>query len=69
MEQKEWESLNAMQDRELLDFATETHGSQRMHAAAHILAMRRNRVMERVAMWSAIAAGLSFGVAFLQLFK
>lgn len=69
MERDEWQALEAMTDAQLLDFMTELPNSQRRHAAEHILAMRRGKLMERIGMWSAIAAALSAFVAVLQLFK
>lgn len=69
MDKATWDSLDAMTDWDLLDFTTERDSSQRKHAAQHILAMRRNKALERVAMWSAIAAALSAVVAVAQLFK
>ena len=69
MEKSEWEELSKLSDRELFDFVTEKDSSQRKHAALHLLEMRRGRVMQRVAMWSAIAAFLSAIVAVAQLLK
>lgn len=68
MEKKDWDDFNAMPEWALLDFATE-HNSQRAQAALHILAMRRNKLMERVALYSAIAAALSAITALAQLLK
>lgn len=69
MEKEIWDDMTSMQDWQLLDFVTEKESSQRRHAAEHILAMRRNKVMERVAMWSAIAAALAAIASIAQLFK
>lgn len=69
MTKQEWEQLQALPDWELHDFVTERESSQRRHAAQHILAMRRNRAIERVTMWSAMAAGLAAVAAIVQLFN
>lgn len=69
MEKTEWDSLEALADWQLMDFSTEKDNSQRKHAAMHILAMRRNRAMERVTMYSAIAAFFAAIAAFAQLLK
>lgn len=69
MNKDEWDSLIQMADRELMDFTTETDSSQRKHAAMHILAMRRNKVMERVTLYAAIAAFCSVVVSVLQLLR
>lgn len=69
MDKAEWDEMVKLSDWELHSFVTERDSSQRKHAAVHILAMRRNKALERVALWSAIAAGLSALVAVLQLLK
>jgi hypothetical protein len=69
MEKDEWDQLQALPDWQLHDFVTERESSQRRHAAQHILSMRRNKAMERVTMWSAIAAGLAAIASIAQLFK
>lgn len=68
MNKQDWDHLNTLPEWDLLDFATENN-SQRAHAALHMLAMRRNKVMERVSMYSAIAAALSAVTALVQLLK
>jgi hypothetical protein len=68
MEKKDWDEYTAMPEWQLMDFATE-HNSQRAHAALHILAMRRNKALERIAMYSAMAAALSAVTALAQLLK
>jgi len=42
MEQKDYENLEKLSDRELFDFVTETNASQRKHVAVHLLELRRN---------------------------
>ena len=69
MTEAQWKELAALPDWALHDFVTEDDSSQRKHAALHLLAIRRNKAMERVAMWSAIAAGLAALVAAIQLLK
>ena len=69
MTEEHWKELVALPDWALHDFVTETDASQRKHASLHILAMRRNKVIERVAMWSAIAAALAAIVSAIQLLK
>jgi hypothetical protein len=59
MKREEYEHYKKMSDADLLDFVTETQGSQRGHLARHILATRQHDTMKRATIWAAIAAGAS----------
>lgn len=59
MKHEEYESTMKMSDADLLDFVTETSGSQRGHLARHILASRQHDTMKKATIYAAIAAGLS----------
>jgi len=69
MEKQQYDELAALPDWKLMEFMTERNHSERAHAAGHLLQMRRNKVMERTAMYSAIATLLAALVAVIQLFK
>lgn len=71
----DYERYMAMSDRELIGFLPENEGSERKHAAHHILELRRAeraaKASEQAAVaarWSAIAAFLSVLVAVAALF-
>ncbi len=55
-----------MSDADLLDYVTETQGSQRGHLARHILASRQHDTMKRATIWAAVAAGASAVGAIVQ---
>jgi hypothetical protein len=59
MKQDEFATYQAMTEAQLLDFVTETQGSQRGHLARHILASRQHDTMKRATVWAAVAAGAS----------
>ena len=63
MEQKDFEYLEKLSDRELFDFVTETDSSQRKHVAVHLLELRRNMELTRAAKSSARAAWLAAIIA------
>jgi hypothetical protein len=63
---EEFENYKRMTDAQLLDFVTETQGSQRGHLARYILASRPHETMKRAAIWAAIAAMASAVGAFVQ---
>ena len=68
MEKQQYAEMAREPDWKLMEFMTERN-SERAKAAEHLLQMRRNKVMERAAMYSAIAALLAALVAVIQLFK
>jgi hypothetical protein len=55
----EYANILKMSDAALLDFVTETSGSQRGHLARHILASRQHDTMKKATVYAAVAAGLS----------
>ncbi|MET3996618.1 ADP-ribosylglycohydrolase [Bradyrhizobium sp. S3.9.2] len=59
MKQEDYATYSKMSDADLLDFVTETQGSQRGHLARHILASRQHDTMKKATIYAAIAAGLS----------
>lgn len=59
MKHDEYARTLKMSDADLLDFVTETSGSQRGHLARHILATRQHDTMKKATIYAAIAAGLS----------
>ncbi|MET0331250.1 MAG: hypothetical protein ABW154_07460 [Dyella sp.] len=63
MNHKEYQYLEDLSDRELFDFVTEADSSQRKHVAVHLLELRRNQEMTRVAKSSARAAWLAALIA------
>ena len=56
MKQDEFATYQAMTDAQLLDFVTETHGSQRGHLARYMLASRQHDTMKKATVWAAVAA-------------
>lgn len=63
MEDKLYRDLQALSDRELFDFITETDASQRKWVALHLLELRRNKAIASAAKSSAIAAWVAAIVA------
>lgn len=63
MEQREYEQLESLSDRELYDFVTEKDSSQRKWVALHMLERRRNAVLAEAAKSSAKAAWIAAGIA------
>lgn len=63
MEDKLYRDLQALSDRELFDFITETDASQRKWVALHLLELRRNKAIASAAKSSAIAAWVATIVA------
>jgi hypothetical protein len=66
VERAEHDRIKAMSDADLLDYVTETQGSQRGHLARHILASRQHDTMKRATIWAAVAAGASAVGAIVQ---
>jgi hypothetical protein len=56
---EEFANYQKMTEAQLLDFVTETSGSQRGHLARHILASRQHDTMKKATVWAAAAAGAS----------
>lgn len=69
MDKDEYELWLKTPEHELLDIITETQGSQRGHLARYIMQRNSNKILERAAIWSAVAAGLSALTALILLFK
>lgn len=63
MEDKLYRDLQALSDRELFDFITETDASQRKWVALHLLELRRNKAIASAAKSSAVAAWVAAIVA------
>jgi hypothetical protein len=59
MNEKLFDELSAMKDRDLFDFVTEKDSSQRKWAALYILETRRARISSKAAVAAAWAAGLA----------
>ena len=55
-----------MTDAQLLDFVTETQGSQRGHFARHLLASRQHDTMKKATIWAAAAAMASAAGVIMQ---
>jgi hypothetical protein len=66
MKPEEYQNYSKMTDAELLDFVTETQGSQRGHLARHILASRQHDTMKRATWFAAFAAVASAIGAIVQ---
>lgn len=66
MTEEEYANYRRMSDAQLLDFVTETQGSQRGHLARFILGSRPHDTMKRATVWAAIAAAASAIGAFIQ---
>jgi hypothetical protein len=76
MEQREYDQLAALSDRELYGFVTENDSSQRKWAALHLLEERRNdrltaaaKSSARAAWVEAVIAGVSAAVALGAYFR
>lgn len=67
MTKEEYANFKKMSDAQLLDFVTETQGSQRGHLARYIIGSRPHDTMKRAAVWAAIAAIASATGAFVQV--
>jgi len=59
MNEDDFATYKKMTDAQLLDFVTETQGSQRGHLARYILASRPHDTMKKATIWAAVAAGAS----------
>ena len=66
MNAEEYANTKKMSDADLLDFVTETQGSQRGHLARHLLASRQHDTMKRATIWAAVAAAASAIGALIQ---
>ena len=56
MTPEEFKQYSKMSDADLLDFVTETQGSQRGHLARHLLSMRQHTTMKTATVFAAVAA-------------
>lgn len=63
MENKEYEYLKKLTDRELFDYLTESDASQRKWVAQHLLELRRNQELVKSAKLSACAAWVAALIA------
>jgi len=62
-----YEALRALPDGDLFSFVTEKDSSQRKWVALYILETRKVKIARNVAIFSAVAAGLSAVVAIVNL--
>lgn len=68
MTKEELAKWEATPTHELFDYVTEKDSSQRKHAALYVLERRKNQILERAAIGSAIAAFMSVIAAVLAVY-